>query len=455
MYVSSLPWCAVQNYLVEREVAPLPASSCCFIKDRFGVGLGDVRVYAGPAASRLCDILQARALVLNRDLVFGGGQHLLHTVAGQRLLVHEIVHLIQSQQHQGKPQPSQSLLVGDPQSPYELEADRIADDVMNGRVRTAPTPDMSGAIRRSFTVLPNATMEATYTGATPGVSYVWRSSEPFAVLHLTRNSAAIVSDSARKLSDISAIRITANIPVLTDTRENLADSDLRFRFVQFFALRDKRAYYAGPSSGDGNMYLDFARKPAFSGEDELMLDTEPKSNIFPYFEMYPPHYRRIGPSLWNVTIAMDDHPFSDLPLRLSNFYTKKINFLCTASKAFNVVTALVVRDYTDASQPKTTLLGQMLWGAELGFSLRWTKGADHTVVPNPAEYNTRTFYCKDARMGFDADLTSMIEGLTSSTETINDSSNAAVQTVLSSNHVNRNVRVFEKWTSNQVQKFFP
>ena len=326
MLITSLPWGFVRNHLVEREAAPLSASSYSFIKERFGISLGDVPVFAGPAASRLCDFLQARALVVNRNLVWGSG-HLVQTSSHQRVLAHEIVHLIQSQQHQKKLQRSESVLVGEPQAPYELEADLIAEEVMNGRAQSTPTPDLSGAIRRSFTILPNATMEATYRGATPAVSYVRRGTEPFVVLHLTRNSAGIVADSARKPSDISAIRITANISVQSDNpREDLASSDLRFRFVQFFALTDKRAYYAGSSSGDGNIYVDFASRPAFSGEGDLMLDSEAKSTIFPYFEMYPPQYRRVNPSLWNVTIAMDDHPFSNLPLRLSNFYTKKAIF---------------------------------------------------------------------------------------------------------------------------------
>lgn len=297
-------------------------------------------------------------------------------------------------------------------------------------------------------------MEATYTGATPGVSYVQRGSEPFAVLHLTRNSAPIVADTVRKLSDISAIRIKASISVQSDNpREDLAGSDLRFRFVQFFALTDQRAYYAGPISGDGNMYLDFASKPAFSGEGDMLLDTESKSKIFPYFEMYPPQYLRINPSLWSVNLVMDDHPFHDLPLRLSNFYTRKFNYLCTASKSFNVVTALVARDFTDASKPKLTFLGRMVWGAELGCTLRWSKDKDSLVV-NPAEYATRRFYCNDAEMGPDPNLIPVIEGLNDSTETMNDSARAAYRTVVGSTSNNRNVRVFEKWSSERVEKFF-
>ena len=118
------------------------------------------------------------------------------------------------------------------------------------------------------------------------------------------------------------------------------------------------------------------------------------------------------------------------------------------------MTALVVRDFMDASHPKLTFLGRMVWGAEIGCSLRWTKGTDDTLVANPAEYNTKRFYCNDPRMGPDPDLISTIEGLTDSTETFNDSANAAYRTVLGSNSVNRNVRVFEKWSSDKVQKFF-
>lgn len=309
----------------------------------------------------------------------------------------------------------------------------------------------------SFTVLPNATMEATCTGATPGVSYAQRNAGYYAIFHLTRNSGGIVANTMRNAADISAIRIKATIMVQsTNPREDLAGSDLRFRFIQFFAVTDHRAYYAGPASNEGNMYLDFASQPAFSGEGDAMLDSESKSPIFPYFEMYPPQYVRLNAGLWRVTIAMDDHPFTKLPLRLTNFYTRKDNYLCTASKEFNVVTALVVRDFSDASKPKLTFLGSMVWGAQIGCSFHWSKGPAESLIVDPAHYGDgKRFYCNDPRIGPDRDLTSTIEGLTDATETYNDAANAALVTVLSSNSVNRNVRVFEKWSSDKVgEKFF-
>jgi hypothetical protein len=161
------------------------------------------------------------------------------------------------------------------------------------------------------------------------------------------------------------------------------------------------------------------------------------------------HYRKRD---YEVALAMDDHPFNDLPLGITNFYTRKFNFLCTASKSFNVVTALVVRDLTDPSKPKLTFLGRMVWGAELGCSLRWSKGTDGILTANPAEYATRRFYCDDPNI--DPDLTPVIESLSDSTETFNDAAKAAFQTVMGSNSVNRNVRAFEKWSSDKVEKFF-
>jgi hypothetical protein len=60
---------------------------------------------------------------------------------------------------------------------------------------------------------------------------------------------------------------------------------------------------------------------------------------------------------------MDDHPFNDLPMRLPNFAaSNRYNYLCSAYKRSNVVTAFVVRDYSNVSKQVTTILGRVVLG---------------------------------------------------------------------------------------------
>jgi hypothetical protein len=156
---------------------------------------------------------------------------------------------------------------------------RLAEDALGGNLRTTPTPDSSGAIRRVFTLAKDATMVAKYDGAIPGVSYR-NASVPRALFHLTRHSAPILAGSMRKAADASAIRITASVGVLTnDPKADLASSDLNFHFLQFFGLTDQRAFYADSVSSEGNMFLDFASSPAFSGADDPITTHECLSRL--------------------------------------------------------------------------------------------------------------------------------------------------------------------------------
>jgi len=451
--IASIPWSYVRDHLVDQEAAPLPPSSYAFLERTLGSNLGEVRTHVGPAASRLCDSLQARAFVVNRKIVFADRQYEPQTEAGQRLLAHESIHLLQQQQ--SKPPKSELALVGDPQDPYEVEAERLTEEALNGNLRTVPTADSSGAIRRAFTVLPNPIVSAEYKGAIPGVSITTRGGVPMATFHLTRHSAPVVAGTMRKASDATAIRIVATISVISDNpKDDLASSALRFRFVQFFALTDQRAFYAGPAEADGNMFLDFASLPAFSGAGDLMLDTEAKSRDFPYYDMYPAQIQRVNPLLWMVKITMDDHPFNDLPMTLPNFASNKMNYLCTASKSFNVVTAVVVRDLTDPSKLKLTMLAQIYWGAEASCRIRWSRISEDSLSPKPPEIAGREFHCSDPVLGADDDLTARIEKLDMSTQTFNDAADAAYKTVVGSTSFSRNIQAAEKWYSSKIGDFF-
>jgi hypothetical protein len=452
-HITSIPLAFVRDHLVNQESAPLPPLSQASLNRALGCDMSGVRTYVGPSASRLCGLLQADALVINGSIVFAEGRYAPQTAAGQRLLAHEAIHLLQQRQSK---QPTSGLVqVGNPQDPYEVEADRLAEELLGGSFRTIPTPDTSGAIRRTFTVLPSANVTREFRGAIPGVSYTSRGAVDIATFHLTRNSAAIKAGTMRKQADGSAINLGATISVISDNpKEDLASSDLRFRFLQFFGLTDQRAFYAGVLPTEGTMFLDFASSPAFSGAGDLMLDSESSSRDFPYYEMYPPRFVRVNSNLWAVTITMDDHPFNDLPLVLPNFAAgNKRNFLCTAYKRFNVVTVVLVRDYTDPGKPTLTALSQINWGAEVGCRIRWSQTSD-SLEPRPPEFTTRDFYCDDPLPTVDPDLVTKIKNLDFSSQTYNDAADAAYKTVVGSTFNTRNTRAFERWDSAKIGEFF-
>jgi hypothetical protein len=82
---------------------PLPGAARRFFESRFGVDLGTVRVHTGPRAAQTARAINARAYTLGRDIVFGAGQFSTDSLRGQRLIAHELAHVLQQ-----SPGPSSS-----------------------------------------------------------------------------------------------------------------------------------------------------------------------------------------------------------------------------------------------------------------------------------------------------------------------------------------------------------
>jgi hypothetical protein len=87
--------------------------------------LDDVRVHDGPDADALARSVQARAFAVRRDLFFAEGEHRPGTTSGDRLLAHELTHVVQQR---GAPADG-PLTVSEPGDASEREADRAADEL--------------------------------------------------------------------------------------------------------------------------------------------------------------------------------------------------------------------------------------------------------------------------------------------------------------------------------------
>jgi hypothetical protein len=75
--------------------APLGNATAGFMERRFGHDFSQVRVHADDAASRSAHAVQARAYTVGRDIVFGAGNYSPGTPDGDRLLAHELTHVVQ------------------------------------------------------------------------------------------------------------------------------------------------------------------------------------------------------------------------------------------------------------------------------------------------------------------------------------------------------------------------
>ena len=74
---------------------PLPDAARRRFEHRLGTDLAALRVHTGTAAARAAHSMGARAFALGHDIVFGAGEYRPDTRDGQRLLAHEVAHVVQ------------------------------------------------------------------------------------------------------------------------------------------------------------------------------------------------------------------------------------------------------------------------------------------------------------------------------------------------------------------------
>lgn len=74
---------------------PLDSATHAFFEPRFGADFSQVRIHTDAKAAESARAVNALAYTVGRHLVFGAGQYAPGTSRGQRLLAHELVHVMQ------------------------------------------------------------------------------------------------------------------------------------------------------------------------------------------------------------------------------------------------------------------------------------------------------------------------------------------------------------------------
>jgi hypothetical protein len=98
------------------------------VQDRFAGSLGDlsdVRVHTDENADRLSRSVSARAFATGTDVYFARGEYSPGSGAGDRLIAHELAHVVQQR---GAPSGG-PLTVSNPGDALEHEADAVADQI--------------------------------------------------------------------------------------------------------------------------------------------------------------------------------------------------------------------------------------------------------------------------------------------------------------------------------------
>jgi Domain of unknown function (DUF4157)/D-alanyl-D-alanine carboxypeptidase len=74
---------------------PLPETLRAFFEPRFGSNFSQVRIHTDAQAAESARAVNALAYTVGRYIVFGRGQYQPQTIAGQHLLAHELMHVVQ------------------------------------------------------------------------------------------------------------------------------------------------------------------------------------------------------------------------------------------------------------------------------------------------------------------------------------------------------------------------
>jgi Domain of unknown function (DUF4157) len=80
---------------VARRDGPLSARERAFFEPRLGHDLSGVRLHADDAAAEVAGVFDAEALAVGNDVYFGAGSRTAPVTCGDRLLGHELAHVVQ------------------------------------------------------------------------------------------------------------------------------------------------------------------------------------------------------------------------------------------------------------------------------------------------------------------------------------------------------------------------
>ncbi len=126
---------------------PLDDSVRTLMEGHFGEDFSDVRVHTDGRADDSARSLHAQAYTVGSDIAFRSGNYSPDSQTGQRMLAHELTHVVQQRSGpvDGTPMPG-GIKVSDPADRFELEAERSADAFMAG---TPVTPAPAGEVAQT------------------------------------------------------------------------------------------------------------------------------------------------------------------------------------------------------------------------------------------------------------------------------------------------------------------
>ena len=102
------------------------------MEERLGSDFTEVRIHTGGRADESARSIDALAYTVGSDVVFRSGQYAPDTPTGQRVLAHELTHVVQQKAGpvEGTPAPG-GIRLSDPSDRFEQAAERAAAEAIS------------------------------------------------------------------------------------------------------------------------------------------------------------------------------------------------------------------------------------------------------------------------------------------------------------------------------------
>lgn len=299
---------AIVHDVLRSPGQPLERQAQSFMESRFGHDFSRVRIHADAQAAKSAQQIDAKAYTVGPDIVFGAGRYGPQTESGRLLLAHELAHVVQQGDQRGL---QEKLAISEPGDAGEMEADRIAQDVMRGRAGTIASRNTGVMLQRN-----------------PDVGFT------ISNMNIKEGKLDNPTDANGVVTWPLSFGVTSPIEVFPDVEVTGSASDdctaHTLGFLQTMHIHWANVHYKGQAAGDGSSIMSFDTPlPIRDGEPGTMwyrsdnVATPTKCN-----EQIDPH--------------MDDYPsLNDIPKVRENSLTGKKNFLSYITRGLHFVTTLV------------------------------------------------------------------------------------------------------------------
>lgn len=241
-------------------------------------------------------------------------------------------------------------------------------------------------------VTETAKMSLADNGVVPGISLTTRGGWPFAVLHLTKGSRAIIAGRAVQGAGAGALDFSASVDAIMEPGDSATNWE--FNFIQLLYQPVQRFVYAGFTSSDGGMILDVTEPTP-----QYRLDSDPARAPYPVPDAATatplssaaatrPRDIRDSPPDMRFSNHFEDHPnVSNLFLVNKNYLTGADNYLVRAQVERYFLTAFVAKDKLNRRTSDYVILAYITWKTIWDGTIWWaTNSKVANVIVNRKVY---------------------------------------------------------------------